>query len=135
MSRLQAGIGRSALWSAKTLGLVQPRGLNPCEFGAAGLVERCKVVLDDLPQERRRNLPVFVAQDVPHGCDLPPRDARISILHGIGQSSAGLRHDLDPMLNDSLLLLISLEYLKRRGACLFADMLSRLDDIRQAGDD
>jgi hypothetical protein len=52
---------------------ILPGSLFSREFGAAGVVERCEVVLHDLPQERWRNLPVFVAQDVPYGRDLCPR--------------------------------------------------------------
>jgi hypothetical protein len=41
--------------------LVLLGGLFARQFDAAGRVQRCQVVLHDLPQERRRNLPVFVA--------------------------------------------------------------------------
>jgi hypothetical protein len=110
-------------------------GLLSGEFRAAGRVQWCQVVLHDLPQERRRNLPVFVAQYVPDRCNFRPWDGRLSGLHGVGQSPAGLRHDLNPALNDPLPFPILLELPKRRGACLFADVFNRLDDVCQVGGD
>lgn len=91
--------------------------------------------MDNLPQERRRNLPVFVPQDVPDGGNLRPWDFGISGLQGVGQAAAGLGHNFDPALNDPLLFPILPELIKRRRACLFADMLNRLDDVRQVGGD
>ena len=45
------------------------------------------------------------------------------------QDHAAWRH------NDPLLLPVLLEYLERRSACLFTDVLNRLDDIRQVWGD
>jgi hypothetical protein len=118
------------VWSRKAwpLWLVFARKLRP-----AVRFQRCQVDLHDLPWERRRNLPVFVAHHVSDSGNLPPRDVGISSFHRVRQPAAGLGHDLDPALDNPLLLPILLEFVKRCSARLFADVFNCLDNICQLG--
>src|SRR5215510_8718908 len=85
------------------------RLLHLQEFLAADSFERCEVIPHQFPDDRRGDLSVFVAQDVPEASNFRPRDFRVASLQVCCEMAACLRDDFEAALYQPLFLPVSFE--------------------------
>lgn len=112
--------------------LASCRPLFQLDFLAAGFLQGGKIRPRQLPYDWRSNALIVVAQHVADACYFPPRNARVTGLHLVGEVAACFGNNLDTPFHDPLSLPVILENLERHIPQYISNAFDRLDEIGQA---